>query len=141
MKFGLVGIIGVGVNMAVFSGLTFFGSHYLVASGCSFIVAVTNNFFGNVLWAFKGRAPEKSIRTKYLSFFIISLINLGVNLLILKILVEYIVINATVAQLIAIAMVSGLNFILNYFITFGQDTDKNAKGDLKSYETDCHTHL
>jgi len=127
--------------MAVYMGLTALGFNYLIAAGCSFIIAVTNNFFGNVLWAFKGRAEHKSIQKKYISFFIISGINLGVNLLILKLLVGYFNIGQTLAQMIAIAAVSGLNFVLNYFITFSQKLDEKKKGDLLSYETDCHTNL
>lgn len=141
MKFALVGIFGVGVNMAVYMGLTALGFNYLIAAGCSFIIAVTNNFFGNVLWAFKGRAADKSIREKYISFFIISGINLGVNLLILKLLVGYFNIDETIAQIVAIAAVSGLNFILNYCITFSQKLDKKKKGDLVSYETDYNTNV
>lgn len=128
MKFAVVGLFGVGVNMAVYTALTALGANYLVAATCSFLVAVTNNFYWNVLWAFKGRAADKSIQQKYLSFFVISTINLGVNLLILQLLVGYFKVGEMLAQIVAIATVSGLNFILNYFITFGQKVDQKKKG-------------
>lgn len=120
IKFAIVGLCGVGVNMTVFMSLTALGANYLLAATCSFAVAVTNNFIWNVLWTFKGRAEDKSIQKKYISFFLISAVNLGVNLIILQLLVGYVKAGETLAQLVAIVMVSGLNFILNYFITFSQ---------------------
>ena len=140
IKFAVVGLSGVGVNMAVYMGLTAVGANYLMAAVCSFLVAVTNNFYWNLLWTFKGRAKDKSIQRKYASFFIISGINLGVNLLILRLLVEELKIDERVAQMVAIAVVSGLNFVLKYTITFRQKSNKK-KGDLMSYETDCNTNL
>ena len=140
IKFALIGICGVGVNMAVYMGLNSLGFNYLIAAGCSFIIAVTYNFFGNLLWTFKGRAEHKSMQEKYISFFIISGINLIVNLLILRVLVGYFNIGETIAQLVAIAAVSGLNFILNYCITFSQQIGKK-KGDLVTYATNYHTNV
>ncbi|MBC8014391.1 MAG: GtrA family protein [Sporomusaceae bacterium] len=137
----MVGLCGVGVNMMVFMGLTALGANYLVAAACSFAVAVTNNFIWNVLWTFKGRAVDKSIQKKYISFLVISAVNLGVNLIILQLLVGYIKVGEILAQLIAIAMVSGLNFILNYSITFSQKRGNEGKEDLAVYETDCHTNI
>jgi len=140
IKFAVVGLGGVGVNMAVYMGMTAWGANYLLAAVCSFVVAVSNNFYWNLLWTFKGRAKEKSIQRKYISFFVISGINLGVNLLILRLLVEDLKIDERISQMVAIAVVSGLNFILNYTITFRQRSNKK-KGDLISYETDCNSNL
>ncbi|MBC8016248.1 MAG: GtrA family protein [Sporomusaceae bacterium] len=137
----MVGLCGVGVNMMVFMGLTALGANYLLAAVCSFAVAVTNNFIWNVLWTFKGRAGDKSIQKKYISFFVISTVNLGINLIILQLLVEYVKVGETLAQLIAIAMVSGLNFILNYFITFRQKRSNEGKEDLVAYEINCNTNI
>ncbi|HEY3425700.1 MAG TPA: GtrA family protein [Negativicutes bacterium] len=140
-KFAMVGLCGVGVNMMVFMGLTALGANYLLAAACSFAVAVTNNFIGNVLWTFKGRAGDKSIQKKYVSFFVISTVNLGVNLIVLQLLVGYVKIGEALAQLIAIATVSGLNFVLNYFITFSTKRGNQGKENLVVYETDCNTNI
>jgi dolichol-phosphate mannosyltransferase len=141
LKFAMVGLCSVGVNMLVFMGLMALGANYLLAAACSFAVAVTNNFIGNMLWTFKGRARDKSIQRKYVSFLVISTVNLGVNLLILQLLVEYVKVGESLAQLIAIAMVSGLNFIFNYSITFSQKRSNQGKGNLAAYETDCNTNI
>lgn len=141
IKFALVGFSGVGVNMAVYMSLIALNANYLIAAGCSFIIAVSNNFFWNILWTFKDRAKDKSIRKKYLLFFIISTLNLGVNLLILQLLIEVIKIDETLAQLAAIGIVSGLNFTLNYLITFNDKLDKQTKEVLAPYETSYNTNL
>lgn len=141
MKFALVGLSGVGINMVVYMYFIALNVNYLVAACCSFAVAVTNNFFWNVLWTFRGRAQNRSITKKYLSFVIISSVNLAVNLLVLQLLVEYIQISETLAQLVSIALVSGLNFLLNYWITFGEKRCKQEKGASVSYEADCYTNL
>ena len=116
----LVGLSGVGINMAVYLLLMMFHVHYLVAAVLSFAVAVTNNFIWNLFWTFKGRASKKSVPFQYLSFLTISLVNLGVNLVLLKLLVELVGLDPTFGQLAAIALVSLLNFILNYTITFSE---------------------
>ncbi|MBU2699356.1 dolichol-phosphate mannosyltransferase [Sporomusaceae bacterium BoRhaA] len=141
MKFALVGLSGVGINMVVYMYFIALNANYLVAACCSFAVAVTNNFFWNVLWTFRGRAENRSITKKYLSFFIISSVNLAVNLLVLQLLVEYIQISETLAQLVSIALVSGLNFLLNYGITFSEKRCKQEKEASVSYEADCYTNL
>lgn len=140
-KFAMVGLSGVGVNMMVFMSLTALGADYLLAAACSFTVAVTNNFIWNVLWTFKGRGKDKSMQKKYVSFFIISAVNLGANLIILQLLVGYVKIGEIPAQLIAIALVSGLNFILNYYITFSQKCGNQGREELMAYETDCNTNI
>ncbi|QJW46767.1 GtrA family protein [bacterium BFN5] len=140
-KFALVGLSGVGVNMAIYLFVITVQANYMVAAACSFGVAVTNNFIWNVLWTFKGRAVDRSVAIKYISFFVISTINLGVNLLILQFLVESLHVNQIMAQLGAITMASGLNFLLNYWITFGERQRNQVKEDTGVYETNRYTYL
>lgn len=141
LKFGLVGLTGIGINMAVYVHLITLGADYLVASGCSFGVAVTNNFIWNLLWTFRGRAQDKSIINKYISFFALSALNLGVNLFVLQLLVKYFRFNATTAQLFAIGVASSLNFTFNHLVTFGEKPIKQGKDGPLSYENNYHTNL
>ncbi|MHC1746586.1 MAG: GtrA family protein [Negativicutes bacterium] len=141
LKFAFVGLTGVGINMGVYIPATALFGNYLVAATCSFSVAVTSNFIGNLFWTFKERATEKSIPRKYLSFFTISVMNLGLNLAILQIVVEYFKVNETIAQLCAIGLVSVCNFTLNYLITFGGSEKKRKQEVNVTYETGYHTNL
>jgi putative flippase GtrA len=114
----MVGLVGTGVNISVYVSLTALRVNYLLAAGCAFVVAVTSNFIGHILWTFKRRGGNQSISRKYLKFFIISSITLVINLVCLWFLVQYIKLNEVIAQIISIAVISGLNFMLNNLFTF-----------------------
>jgi len=141
IKFALVGLSGVGLNMAVYAYLLSLNADYLTAAICSFSVAVTNNFVWNMLWTFRGRAKEKNVLKKYVNFFAISFINLVINLFVLHALVKYSQVDEKLSQLLSIAVVCGLNFLLNYRITFGEKSTKQQKEAPLSYEANCYTHL
>lgn len=134
MKFALVGLSGIGVNMAIYIFITSLGAQYLLAAGCAFGVAVMNNFVWNTLWTFKGRAKDKGTKIKFVSFLVISTINLGVNLGILGLLIEYVQVSWMLAQLTAIAVASSLNFGLNLLITFSERQRKQEMRAATNYE-------
>lgn len=136
-KFSVIGLSGVGVNMAVYVPLMAMGISYMTAAVISFLAAVTNNFIWNLLWTFKGRALDKSLRRKYISFVACSIVNLVANLAILKILVEQSGMNATIAQLIAIGATGALNFALNYIITFSDRRSKREEA-ATTHEQTCN---
>ncbi len=140
LKFTLVGLSGIGVNLMIYLSALSFGFPYLYAAVAAFTVAVSNNFVWNASWTFKGRATDRSILLKYLSFFTISSASLGVNLLLLRILVEFADLDPRLAQLAAIAAVSALNFLLNYYITFRETARANNK-EAAPYEAGYHTNL
>lgn len=127
VKFSMIGLSGVGVNMAVYVPLMTMGVSYMTAAVISFLAAVTNNFVWNLLWTFKGRALDKSLKRKYITFVACSIVNLIANLMILRLLVENIGMNATFAQLIAIGATGALNFALNYAITFSDRRSKREE--------------
>ncbi|MGB6129984.1 MAG: GtrA family protein [Psychrilyobacter sp.] len=137
VKFGLVGASGVIVNMLIYTSLITLDVNYLMAATIAFLFAVSSNFYLNFIWTFKGKGEGKSIKKKYLHFFIISLLNFIVNLLILKITVEFLSVNELtydiikkyagsnpdkvikiIAQMIGIGVATFFNFFGNYFITF-----------------------
>lgn len=137
MKFGLVGASGVIVNILIYTALITLDVNYLVAATVAFLFAVSSNFYLNFIWTFKGKGKGKSVKKKYLHFFIISLLNFIINLSILKIAVEFLSGNElaydiikkyagsnpdkiikVIAQIIGIGIATFFNFFGNYFITF-----------------------
>lgn len=137
VKFGLVGASGVLVNMLIYTGLITLNVNYLVAATVAFLFAVSSNFYLNFIWTFKGKGKGKSVKKKYLHFFIISLLNFIINLSILKVAVEFLSVNELtydiitkyagsnpdkvikiIAQMIGIGVATFFNFFGNYFITF-----------------------
>ena len=120
IKFSIVGLSGTLVNMAVYAVAVNSGLYYLIAAVISFLFAVTNNFYWNFRWTFKGQAAFRSRRNKYFRFLAVSLLNLGINLLLLRLLVETLGFDKTLAHLVAIGLVSILNFLMNSRFTFGE---------------------
>lgn len=137
MKFGLVGASGVIVNLLIYTALITLNVNYLAAATVAFLFAVSSNFYLNFIWTFRGKGKDKSVRKKYLHFFIISLLNFVINLFILKVAVEFLSGNELtydiikkytgsnpdkiikiISQMIGIGVATFFNFFGNYFITF-----------------------
>ena len=130
IKFSIVGLSGTLINMLVYAVAVKSGLYYLAAAVVSFLFAVTNNLFWNFRWTFKGKALHRSRRTKYFRFLGVSVLNLGLNLLLLGTFVETFAMNKTLAQLVSIGLVSVLNFAVNLRYTFGETG--NAPCEAKS---------
>ncbi|HXR11267.1 MAG TPA: GtrA family protein [Gaiellaceae bacterium] len=114
-KFCAVGLVGYGINLAVYAGLLHLGLHYLLAATCSFLVAVTNNYLWNRVWTFRDR--RAGVAAQGMRFFLVSLVSLGANLLVLHVLIT-VGTGKLVAQAIAIVLVTPLNFIGNKLWSF-----------------------
>jgi len=114
-KFCVVGAIGYLINLGVYAAILHAGAHYLIAATCSFLVAVTNNYFLNRAWTFRDR--RAGVAAQGMRFFVISLGSLGANLLFLHLLITAGT-GKLVAQAIAIVLVTPLNFIGNKLWSF-----------------------
>jgi len=114
-KFCTVGVVGYGVNLAVYASLLGAGVHYLVAATCSFLVAVTSNYTWNRLWTFHDR--RGGVAAQGMRFLIVSLACLGANLLVLHLLIT-LGLGKLVGQAVAIALVTPLNFVGNKLWSF-----------------------
>jgi putative flippase GtrA len=115
-KFCVVGAVGYGLNIGVYHTLLHEGLHYLAAATCSFLVAVTSNYTWNRLWTF--REHRGHIGIQGMRFLIVSLAALGANLLVLQLLVHYGGLDKFVANVIAIPLVTPLNFVGNKLWSF-----------------------
>ena len=115
-KFCAVGVVGYAVNLGVYALLLNWGNlYYLVAAIGSFAVAVTNNYLLNRYWTFhhqRGHFAYQGAR-----FLAVSLVSLGANLLILHLLISA-GLGKIVAQALAIALVTPLNFVGNKLWSF-----------------------
>lgn len=116
VKFCIVGATGYVVNLAVYLGLLRgLDLHYLIAAMGSFAVAVTNNYLLNRLWTF--RKHRGAVVGQGLRFLVVSLLALGANLVMLKLLVE-IGLGKVLAQAVAIVLVTPVNFVGNKLWSF-----------------------
>lgn len=117
LKFSIVGASGYVVNLVVYVVLLdVFDLHYLPAAVCSFVVAVSNNYFWNRQWTFRHRRGH--VYYQGMRFFLVSLAALGANLLVLHLLIAYAGLGRLLAQAIAIVFVTPLNFVGNKLWSF-----------------------
>jgi putative flippase GtrA len=115
-QFGIVGLSGYFVNLAVFA--LFVGPlnvHHIPAAIVAFCVAVTNNFWWNRHWTFDARHGHAGFQAA--RFFTVSLVALGVNLVALELLIRS-GMSDLPAQAIAIAIATPVNFVGNKLWTF-----------------------
>jgi putative flippase GtrA len=118
-KFGVVGVTGYVVNLAVFAVLVeLVGVHHIPGAIGAFCIAVMNNFFWNRHWTFRATHGHPGFQAA--RFFAVSLAALAVNLLVLSLLVDAAGVAELPSQAFAVAFAMPLNFIGNKLWTFGR---------------------
>ena len=115
-RFCAVGVSGYAINLAVYTALLKWANlHYLGAAFFSFLVAVTNNYWWNRHWTFRGQKGHFAYQG--MRFAVVSAAALAANLGILRALVA-LGVGKVLAQAIAIIAVTPLNFIGNKLWSF-----------------------
>jgi putative flippase GtrA len=115
-KFSVVGASGYVVNLVVYVVLLdVVGLHYLPAAVCSFVVAVSNNYFWNRQWTFRHRRGH--VYYQGMRFLAVSVTALALNLLILRGLVA-LGAGKIVGQAIAVILVMPFSFSANKLWSF-----------------------
>lgn len=117
LKFCLVGFSGMIID---------FGTTWLlkekikinkyIANSCGFALAASSNYLWNRIWTFQSQSEH--ITTEFLSFFIISLMGLGLNNLVLWILSDKLKQNFYLSKVFAVGIVTLWNFGMNFIFTF-----------------------
>jgi len=111
IKFCVVGFFSALVDFSFYLLFTrIFFINYLFSAAIAFIIACTFNFYYNRLWTFRIDYGNK--KDQYLRFLLVSTIGLFFTELILYILVEKFLWYDIFAKIIAIIIVTNLNFIL-----------------------------
>ena len=113
-RFGLVGLSGYVVNLAVYAALLGIGAHK--AALISFVVSAANNYWWNRHWTFsaqKGHFGQQGLR-----FFVVALAALAVNQLWLLVFLDWLGWGKIVSQAVAIVLVTPLNFLGNKLWSF-----------------------
>jgi len=119
IKFAVVGLSGVIVNLGIFTLLLQADVNKYVASPISIEVSIITNFLLNNYWTFRSRKTSDHVRIKGLKFNVVSLVSLGVSYTTFVILsVLFPETAPTVHQLIGIAPAMLINYFLNSYWTF-----------------------
>lgn len=87
-----------------------------ISNSIGFVLAATNNYIWNRLWTFQSQGTE--IVREYSTFFIISLVGLGINNAVIYLLHDRLKWNFYLAKILAIGVVTLWNFGMNYLFTF-----------------------
>ena len=115
-KFCVVGASGYAINLAVYAALLkWAGLHYLGSAFVSFLVAVSNNYWWNRHWTFRGDRGHFAYQG--MRFAAVSVVALAANLGLLRVLVA-LGVGKIVGQAIAIVAVTPLNFVGNKLWSF-----------------------
>jgi dolichol-phosphate mannosyltransferase len=134
LRFGLVGLSGVGVDMAVLyllhSPTSLLGLAWGLTRSATIAseVAILNNFVWNDRWTFKDlsggqRAIGQWVK-RFIKFNLICLLGLGLKLLILNLLFNAFHVNEYVANLLAIVLVTFWNFWINLKLNWRVTSDR-----------------
>jgi putative flippase GtrA len=116
LKFCVVGASGYVVNLVVYTLLVkTTGVGFVLAAVCSFPVAVTNNYFWNRVWTFRGARGHFGYQG--LRFLVVSVLAVGANVCVLIALVA-LGTGKIPGQAMAIVIVTPLNFVGNKIWTF-----------------------
>ena len=121
IKFCLVGLSGVGVNMGLLWLLTeYAGLVYLLSATIAVETSIITNFLLNNYFTFRGRSEPgtRSFFQRLLKFNLISLVGLGINLGLLSLFTEVFGIYYLVSNIIAIVIVTLWNYLLNTWWTW-----------------------
>jgi dolichol-phosphate mannosyltransferase len=119
IKFAVVGLSGVIVNLGIFTLLLQANVNKYIASPISIEVSIITNFLLNNYWTFRSRKSHDRLRIKGLKFNAVSLVSLGVSYTTFVILsVLFPETAPAVHQLIGIAPAMLINYFLNSYWTF-----------------------
>ena len=107
-RFGLVGIMNVVINAAIFSYLVYVGVHYLLASAAGAIVGILNSFLWSKFFVFKHKG--KALPQLYRTIAVYSM-QIAISWAGLVILIELLKINPYMAYAANIAVVTLVSFL------------------------------
>ncbi|MCB9818878.1 GtrA family protein [Candidatus Nomurabacteria bacterium] len=110
-RFAVVGTLGFIVNLAVFTVAYIFLEQHIAAAIIAFAVAVTQNFIFNRAWSFSHRVTSRGILIAYITYVLVNLFGLLVNLIILEGLITHFNFMPIIAQVAGV----GAGMFANYF--------------------------
>lgn len=116
LKYSIIGCMGVTIDFIVFTILTqYFSMFYQYANAISVSCGITNNFFFNAFFNFK---KNDKLFMRFISFYTVGLIGLGISAAMLYIFIDILNVNEIISKVIIIFIVTIVQFFCNKLITF-----------------------
>lgn len=128
-RFSLVGLSGVGVDLAVFWLMRSLDYGLATSHFTSFLVATVSNFALNYRWSFAGEfRPDRPIIRRYGAFLVVALLALALRGGVLAVLIEGFALAAAWAILPAVALTAAVNYLGSIFYVFpATDVEHNPE--------------
>lgn len=126
-RFVVVGSFGFVVNLAVFTTAYMFLEQHIVAAIIAFIVAVTQNFLFNRAWSFSHRVTSKGAPIAYITYVLVNLLGLLVNLVILEVLIKNFDFMPIIAQVVGVGAGMFANYFGAHFFVFTPRIDVSSE--------------
>ena len=118
-RFGLVGLVGLVVDLVFFNLLMALGITLAAAHMGSFVVATISNFTLNYRWSFAhGFAPDRSVAARYGRFLLVALLALALRGGVLAALIYGFGMSPAVAIIPAIVITAAINYLGSAFYVF-----------------------
>ena len=110
-KFGIVGVIATLIDWLVFFiASNILHIYYIISAILSFTVSVIYNYIASVKWVFDVD-KKKDPRKNFIIFIVLSIIGLILTLIIMKIGVDLLGINAMLMKILSTVIVMIFNFV------------------------------
>jgi putative flippase GtrA len=138
-RFGLVGILGIGVNALALLLITeVFGIHYAISAILASQVSTLHNFVLTETWVFHGRNTNSHLLVRYLAFNALNIATLFVRVPVLLLFTEVAGLHYLVSNLIAIGLTFGIRYLIaDNWIWAGRDYREQEEHD-GWYSYDVH---
>ena len=119
LRFNLIGLVGILVQLAVLWILSVLGLGYLVASSAAIIVTVVHNFAWHRLWTWADRTAHLPAALAFGRFFLSNgLVSLMSNLTLMPFIAGTLGIPAVPANLVVIVVAGVVNFVVADRVAF-----------------------
>lgn len=126
-KFGLVGLIGLGVNLAAQAALTEFAQwNYLVAAVAATQMSSTFNFALAESWVFEAVGDSAARARRYLSFLLMNNVALILRAPMMWALVDGFGVHYSIANFLSLALLTLVRFGLSDHVIWGHGGDLPA---------------
>ena len=116
IKFGFVGVINTAIFLATYYICVPLGMDIYIATTLGFIISVTNAYFWNALWVFKGN--KLGFKKTVVKFFVTYISTYLLSLLLLYLFVDMGGMNKYIAPIINTVITMFINFFISKFWTF-----------------------
>ncbi|OIP80602.1 hypothetical protein AUK45_03380 [Candidatus Peregrinibacteria bacterium CG2_30_44_17] len=128
IKFGMVGMVSLVVNMVAYTLFTrVFAVYYVAADVLAYIVAIINSYALNRTFTFKSTHKKVAVQfTKYLTVY---LVGMTLSATLLYIFVHYFAIYDLLAKILIVGIVMIWNFLASKFLIFDRDEGQDQHAE------------